>query len=89
VLNLYNCPNVPVGSLGAQCRVVVATHPASKKKSRVGLTRSGFVYELFFTTLPQQTFTASDAIEMYLHRGALRVGSRLVRMSNKTRDSLV
>jgi hypothetical protein len=52
------------------CRVVVASHPAGKKKSRVGVTRSGVVYELFFTKLPQQAFTASDVVEVYLHRGA-------------------
>jgi len=53
VRSLYDCPAVPVGSEGVQCRVVVATHPASKKKSPVGLTRSGVVYELFFTALPR------------------------------------
>ena len=53
VRSLYDCPEVPVGSEGVQCRVVVATHPASKKKSTVGLTRSGVVYELFFTALPR------------------------------------
>jgi hypothetical protein len=42
------------------CCVVVATHPTSKKKISVGVTRSGVVYELFFTTLPQQAFTAAD-----------------------------
>ena len=52
------------------CRVVVATHPAGKTKSRVGLTRQGMVYELFFTNLPQQSFTACDVVELYLHRGA-------------------
>src|SRR4029434_4484668 len=55
---------------GVPCRVVVATHPAGKKKSPVGVTRSGVVYELFFTNLPQQAFTASDVVELYLHRGA-------------------
>jgi hypothetical protein len=70
VRSLYDCPEVPVGSLGVLCRVVVATHPASKKKSPVGVTRAGTVYELFFTNLPQQAFTASDVIELYLHRGA-------------------
>jgi hypothetical protein len=70
VRSLYDCPGVPVGSEGVSCRVVVATHPASKKKSPVGVTRSGVVYELFFTTLPQQAFTASDVVELYLHRGA-------------------
>jgi hypothetical protein len=52
------------------CRVVVATHPAGDKKSPVGVTRSGIVYELFFTNLPQRAFTASDVVEVYLHRGA-------------------
>src|SRR6266567_2542307 len=70
VRSLYDCAEVPVGSEGVPCRVVVATHPASKKKSPVGLTRSGVVYELFFTALPQQGFTASDVVELYLHRGA-------------------
>jgi hypothetical protein len=67
---LYDCPDVPVGPAGERCRVVVATHPAGKKKSRVGVTRSGVVYELFFTHLPQQAFTAADVVELYLHRGA-------------------
>jgi hypothetical protein len=70
VRSLYDCPDVPVGPEGVRCRVVVATHPAGNQKSRVGVTRSGVVYELFFTNLPQQAFTASDAVELYLHRGA-------------------
>jgi len=70
VRSLYDCPDVPVGPAGVQCRVVVATHPASKQKSRVGVTRSGIVYELFFTDLPPQAFTVSDVVELYLHRGA-------------------
>ena len=70
VRSLYDCPEVPVGPAGVLCRVVVATHPADTKKSPVGLTRAGVVYELFFTTLPQQAFTASDVVELYLHRGA-------------------
>jgi hypothetical protein len=76
VRRLYDCPDVPVGSEGVSCRVVVATHPADqnrknrKKKKTVGVTRAGVVYELFFTNLPQQAFTASDVVELYLHRGA-------------------
>jgi hypothetical protein len=70
VRSLYDCPDVPVGPEGVRCRVVVATHPAGKKKSRIGVTREGIVYELFFTRLPQQGFTASDVVELYLHRGA-------------------
>jgi hypothetical protein len=67
---LYDCPDVPVGPTGQRCRVVVATHAASERKSRVGLTRSGLVYELFFTKLPQDAFTAADVVALYLHRGA-------------------
>jgi hypothetical protein len=70
VRSLYDCPDVPVGSLGVQCRVVVATHPADKQQSRVGVTRAGVVYELFFTDLPPHAFTVSDVVELYLHRGA-------------------
>src|SRR6266699_273124 len=66
----------PVGPEGVSCRVVVATHPAEqngkkkKKKKAVGVTRAGVVYELFFTNLSPQAFTASDVVELYLHRGA-------------------
>jgi len=70
VRSLYDCPEIPVGPEGVGCRVVVATHPAGKKKSPVGVTRAGVVYELFFTDLPQQAFTACDVVELYLHRGA-------------------
>ena len=70
VRSLYDCPQIPVGPDGVCCRVVVATHPATKKNSPVGVTRAGIVYELFFTNLPQQAFTARAVVELYLHRGA-------------------
>jgi hypothetical protein len=70
VRSLYDCPAIPVGPEGVLYRVVVATHPAGKQKSRVGVTRAGIVYELFFTNLPQRAFTAADVVELYLHRGA-------------------
>jgi hypothetical protein len=70
VRSLYDCPEIPVGPEGVRCRVIVATHPAGKKKSPIGVTRAGIVYELFFTNLPQQAFTACDVVELYLHRGA-------------------
>ncbi len=70
VRTLYDCESIPVGSEGMRCRVVVATHPATKKKSPVGITRAGVVYELFFTNLPQRAFTPADVVELYLHRGA-------------------
>jgi hypothetical protein len=68
--SLSDCQEIPVGPEGTLCRVVVATHPAGKKKSPVGVTRKGVVYELFFTNLPQHAFTACDVVELYLHRGA-------------------
>jgi len=67
---LYDCPDLPLGPSGKLCRVVVATHPASERKSRVGVTREGVVYEIFLTNLPQQAFTAADVVALYLHRGA-------------------
>jgi hypothetical protein len=72
VRSLYDCPQIPVGPEGTPYRVVVATHPVGKKKSPVGITRKGVVYELFFTNLPQAAFTACDVVELYLHRGAIR-----------------
>src|SRR5438132_581296 len=67
---LYDCPDLPLGPEGIRCRLVVATHQAGTTKSRIGVTRSGVVYELFFSRLPQQAFTASDVVGLYLHRGA-------------------
>ena len=58
------------GVASVHCRVVVATRPEASKKSRIGRTRQGVVYELFFTQLPQDAFTASDVVMLYLHRGA-------------------
>jgi len=68
--SLYDCPQIPVGPEGKPCRMVVATHLAGKKKSPVGVTRAGIVYELFFMNLPQHAFTTCDVVELYLHRGA-------------------
>lgn len=68
--DLYDCPDLPLGPEGMRCRLIVATHPASDKKSRIGVTRSGVVYELFVTKLPQRAFTAADVVALYLHRGA-------------------
>ena len=67
---LYDCPDLALGPTQEPCRVVIATHPAPAGKSRVGVTRAGVVYELFLTNLPQNAFTASDIVALYLHRGA-------------------
>ncbi len=70
VRTLYDCPDVTVGASGQHCRLVVATHPAGPTKNRIGIERDGLVYELFLTKLPQEAFTASDVVALYLHRGA-------------------
>jgi hypothetical protein len=70
VRTLYDCPDLPLLPQGKPCRILIATHPASEKKSRVGVTRAGIVYELFLTNLPQTAFTTSDVVALYLHRGA-------------------
>jgi hypothetical protein len=70
---LYDCPDQCLGENGPLVRIIVATHPApatKKKKRQVGLVRNGVVYELFLTNLPQNAFTASDVVSLYLHRGA-------------------
>jgi hypothetical protein len=67
---LYDCPDLPLGPDGMRCRLIVATHQAGAATSRIGITRSGVVYELFVTQLPQSAFTASDVVALYLHRGA-------------------
>jgi hypothetical protein len=67
---LYDCPDQLLGKVGKRVRIIVATHPAGAARSRVGITRSGVVYELFLTELPQSAFTAADVVSLYLHRGA-------------------
>jgi hypothetical protein len=53
------------------CRGVVATHQAAKKKSPVGVTRSGIVdATLLHESAASLAFTVCDVIELYLHRGA-------------------
>ncbi len=70
IRTLYDCPDVTVGVSGLHCRLVVATHPTGPTKNRIGLERDGLVYELFLTKLPQEAFTSSDVVALYLHRGA-------------------
>jgi len=68
--SLYDCPELVLGPAKEACRVVIATHPATETRSPIGVTRGGVVYELFFTRLSQDAFTASDIVALYLHRGA-------------------
>lgn len=68
--DLFDCPDLPLTATGPRLRGIVARHPATSTKSPIGITRDGLVYELFYTALPQETFTAADVVELYLHRGA-------------------
>jgi hypothetical protein len=36
----------------------------------IGVERDGTIYELFVSTLPSPAFTASDVLNLYLHRGS-------------------
>ncbi|GHO64632.1 hypothetical protein KSC_035240 [Ktedonobacter sp. SOSP1-52] len=45
--------------------------PSGGQDQKPGRQNAGrVVYELFFTRLPQEAFTASDVVELYLHREA-------------------
>jgi hypothetical protein len=67
---LYDCGPVPLTPAGPEVRLVVATHPETSSDPAVGVERDGIVYELFVSTLPSPAFTASDILELYLHRGS-------------------
>jgi hypothetical protein len=66
---LFDFPEVVLSLAGTRCRVIVATHPAGSTKSPVGKTIEGIVYELFFTTLPQDGFLPADVLALYFGRG--------------------
>jgi hypothetical protein len=67
---LYDCPAVPLTPAGPEVRMVVATHRATPSSPAVGIQRDDMVYELFVSTLPSSAFTASDVLDLYLHRGS-------------------
>jgi hypothetical protein len=67
---LYDCISVPLTPTGPKVRLVVAAHPAADAAPAVGVERGGTVYELFVSTLPAPAFTASDVLDLYLHRGS-------------------
>jgi len=67
---LYDCLAVPLTPAGPEMRLVIATHDASSSAPAVGVERDGIVYELFVSTLPFPAFTASDVLDLYLHRGS-------------------
>lgn len=67
---LYDCASVPLTPTGPEVRLVVATHAVTTSPSDVGVERDGIVYELFVSTLASPAFTASDVLDLYLHRGS-------------------
>ncbi len=67
---LYDCLAVPLTPAGPLVSLVVSTHPATSSCPAVGVERDGMVYELFVSTLPSPAFTASDVLDLYLHRGS-------------------
>ena len=69
---LYDCPTVPLTPTGPEVRLVVAAHEGTTSSPAVGIERDGTVYELFVSTLPSPAFTASDVLDLYLHRGSFQ-----------------
>src|SRR5260221_4258964 len=69
---LYDCPAVPLTPAGPEVRLVVAIHDATSSSPVVGVERDGTVYELFVSTPPSPAFTASDVLDLYLHRGSFK-----------------
>jgi hypothetical protein len=67
---LYDCASVPLTPTGPEMRLIIATHPGISSDPAVGIERDGEVYELFVSTLPRRAFTASDVLDLYLHRGS-------------------
>jgi hypothetical protein len=67
---LYDCASVSLSPTGPEVRLVVATHAGTSSSPAVGTERDGMVYELFVSTLPSPAFTASDVLDLYLHRGS-------------------
>lgn len=68
--SLYDCTPVPLTPTGPEMRLVIATHSGASADPAVGIERDGMVYELFISTLPSPAFTASDVLDLYLHRGS-------------------
>src|SRR5947207_1417397 len=66
---LFDCLDVALPPMEPRIRVIIATHPAGATPARIGTTRDGVVYELFFTCLPPSAFSPADVLDLYLHRG--------------------
>ena len=69
IRTLYDCASVPLTPTGPEVRLVIATHAVTPSPADVGVERDGIVYELFVSMLPFPSCTASDVLNLYLHRG--------------------
>lgn len=67
---LYDCPSIPLTPTGPEVRLVVTTHAATSSFPKIGVECDDTVYELFISILPRLSFTASDVLDLYLHRGS-------------------
>ncbi|HLJ35776.1 MAG TPA: hypothetical protein VKU38_19120 [Ktedonobacteraceae bacterium] len=67
---LYDCPAVPLTPTGPEVRLVVATHDATSSSPDGGVERDDTVYVLTNSTFSTSAFTASDVLDLYLHRGS-------------------
>lgn len=67
---LYDCPSLRLLPGGPSVHLIIATHPATEDPPRVGKERDGLIYELFISTVPAPALTATDLLELYLHRGS-------------------
>ena len=67
---LYDCESVPLTPSGPEVRLVVAIHALTTSPLKVGVQRDDTIYELFVSTLPRPSFTSSDVLDLYLHRGS-------------------
>jgi hypothetical protein len=67
---LFDCLDVALTPMGPHIRVIVATHKAQAIPARIGTTRDGVVYELFFTSVSPSAFSPADVLDLYLHRGS-------------------
>ena len=81
---LFDCLDVPVTAMGPRTRVIIATHPATATAARIGSTRDGVVYELFFTCLPPAAFTAADVLDLYAPLAVAPRPSSLMKTRSRT-----
>ncbi len=67
---LYDCLDIALTPTGPWVRMLLAASPASDSSASVGTLRKGMIYEQFFTTVPPDSFSPADVLDLYLHRGS-------------------